>query len=225
MATFENPDAADEQAMVLGLIWRMLKGQWSIERHDFTDVALNGQNIPLGCINVPSPGFCKMVPCASSDPGYDEEILKSSVVHYYTRSNKSDGELIDSQGEKYAFRRKNGKWSLWDVPGGPNNPAYVKMADFTLKRFREEWIGQYRTFDVVLEALPWTDEFGRNYFQMGFVLGKTLRWELRCRFDDHPTGTVRQWLDVCTFIETHWSDEEKQHQLKLMDNVKKEEEG
>lgn len=208
MATFSTPEVVETWNLVLDEIWEMLKGQWAIARHDFTDVALNGQNVPINDITIPSKGFCKMIPCSSTDPHYDDEVIKSSVVHYRTRASESEGELIGSQGEKYAFRRRNGIWSLWDV-GGPHNPTYIKVADFRLKKFREELIGQYKTFEVVLDALPWSDEFGRNFFQMAFLKGKRLVWELRCRFDDHPTSTVRQWTDICTLIETAQNDVEK----------------
>lgn len=201
MTSFEALEALEIQKLVLDEIWEMLKGHWTIDRHDFTDVALNGQNIPIDYITIPSKGFCKIIPCSSSNRFYDDEILKSSVVHYHTRAGESEGDFIGSQGEKYAFRRRNGIWSLWDI-GGPHNPSYCKVADFRLKSFKEELIGQYKTFEVVLDASPWSDEYGRNFFQMAFLMGKTLVWELRCRFDDHPTRTVRQWMDICTLVES-----------------------
>lgn len=208
MAPCETPEAVKTQNSVMNEIWGMLKGQWSIARHDYTDVALNGQNIPKDDITIPSEGLCKMTPRSSTDPRYDGEVLKASVVHYRTRAGEFEGELIGSQGEKYAFRRKNGIWSLWDV-GGPHNPTCSKVTEFRLKEFREEWIGQHKTYEVVLDASPWSDDFGRNFFQMAFVKGKTLVWELRCRFDDHMTSTVRQWIDTCTLVETPRNDVEK----------------
>lgn len=201
MATFKIPEAVEERNLVLDEIWEMLKGQWTIARHDFTDVALNGQNIPIDDITVPSQGFCRVIPRSVSDFHYEDEVLRSSIVHYRSRGGESEGKLIGTQGERYAFRRRYGIWSLWDI-GGPYRSTYRKVTDFRLKMFKEEVIGQYKTFEVVLDASPWTDEFGRNFFQMAFLKGKTLVWELRCRFDDHPTGTMRQWTDVCTPIET-----------------------
>ena len=208
MATSQTPKGVEARNSVLDEIWEMLKGQWTIVRHDFTDVALNGQNIPINDITIPSNGFCKVISVSSTDPTYDDEVIKSSVVHYRTHADEAEGNFIGSQGEKYAFRRRNGIWSLWDV-GRPHKPTYQKVTDFRLKKFREELIGQQKTLEVVLDALPWSDEYGRNFFQMAFVKGKTLVWELRCRFDDHSTGTVRQWTDTCTQIETPRNDVEK----------------
>jgi hypothetical protein len=215
----------------------MLKGHWTIARHDFTDVALNGENIPLDDIKVPSDGYCKIISQSSSDPRYEAEVVKSSVVHYRrirpsnststststlpSSSTSTEESFIGSQGEKYAFRRKNGIWSLWDVGGGMQNPTCSKVADFRLKEFKEEWGdgvvvgaggGPWKVYRVILDASPWHDEYGRNFFQMGFVLmmmmgtnknknKRKLEWELRCRFDDHLTGTVRQWMDVCVKVD------------------------
>lgn len=214
----------------------MLKGQWTVARHDFTDVALNGANIPIDEITVPSHGFCRVIPRALSDRYYDDEVLKSSLVHYYRRSGGGESEgkseeeeeseekeseakseekpeddknFIGTQGERYAFRRRDGIWSLWDIGRPQQNPEYFKVADFRLREFKEELIGQFKTFEVVLDASPWNDEFGRNFFQMAFLKGRTLVWELRCRFDDRSTGTVRQWMDICTPIQMSREDLEQ----------------
>lgn len=205
MAAFARAQALETRNLVLDEIWEMLKRRWTIARHDFTDVALNGENIPIDNITIPSQGICRVIPRISTDRYYDDEVLRSSLIHYYTRG-ESEGEFIGTQGERYAFRRRNGIWSLWDI-GRPQTPGYFKITDFRLKTFKEELIGQYKTFEVVLDAPPWIDEFGRNFFQMAFLKGRTtLVWELRCRFDDHATGTVRQWMDICTPIETPRND-------------------
>lgn len=187
---------------VLDEIWEMLKGQWFVERHDFTDVALNGQSIPMEDFMIPSEGFCKMIPRSSSDPEYDAELLKTSAIRYLTRTDDaSEGELIGIQGERFAFRRKDGIWSLWDV-GGPHIIAYNKVEDFRLKRIKTFMVGSDEVLEVVLEAGPWTDNFGKNFLQMAFYKGTTtLVWELRCRFDEAITCKRRQWLDSCVRIE------------------------
>ena len=208
MAAFETPKALETRNLVMDEIWEMLKGRWTVERHDFTDVALNGENIPIDDITIPSQGLCRVIPRALSDRYYDDEVLKSSLVHYFRRGGESEGEFIGTQGERYAFRRRDGIWSLWDI-GRPHNPEYYKVADFRLKKFEEELIGQYKTFEVVLDASPWSDEFGRNFFQMAFLKGRTLVWELSCRFDDHSTGTMRHWMDICTPIQMSQKDLEK----------------
>ena len=203
-----------ETDMVLKEIWDGLKGSWNIARHDFTDVALNGTNVPLDSFVNPSKGLCKMISRSPTDPRYDAEYLKASAVHYRTRPNaveKSggsndssdsggpEGDLIGTQGEKFALRLKDGIWSLWDVGGG-YNPTCGKVTDFRLKTFREAMIAGHKTYEVVLDASSWNDEYGRNFFQMAFLKGDALIWELRCRFDDNMTHTSRQWLDTCTRV-------------------------
>lgn len=209
MVTTEIPTQVEEMDMnsVMNEIWEMLKGQWSIERHDFTDVALNGQNVPMDDFVIPSEGSCKMIPRSSSDPEYDTEYLKTSAIHYRTRTGASKGDLIGTQGERFAFRRKDGIWSLWDV-GGLHIIPYKKVADFRLKRVRKFTAGSREMLEVVLEAPSWIDEFGKNFFQMAFYKGTTLAWELRCRFDEGVTGTQRQWLDICVLNEAPRNDVE-----------------
>lgn len=208
-----------KRTLVMNEIWEMLEGRWTVARHDFTDVALNGINIPLDDIIIPSEGFCKVTAQSPTDPHYDAKLLNASVVHYRTHPDtvdkssepneankygRSESKSIGSQGEKYAFQRSNGTWSLWDVGRG-HNPTSHKVVDLRLKKFQEGKIGRYHAYEVVLDAW-WKDGFGSNFFQMNFVKGKALAWELRCRFDDDLTQTMRQWMDIYTRVEPSPSD-------------------
>jgi hypothetical protein len=223
MATPEPTVTAAEQAIILEEIWDLTRGNWKVFRHDYTDVALNGQNIPLDSIRIPAEGQFKIIPRAPTDPDYEDEVLKTSAVHYRARNtgnthggdggDGSDGNLIGTQGERYVFRRRKetGVWSIWD--SGAHCMTRGKVADFKLKNFYrgpivEDGDGKKRTYRVVLDVTTWNDEFGKNFLQMVFIYLKgiepdygSLEWELRCRFDDHLTSTTRQWEDRCTFVD------------------------
>ncbi len=143
-----------------------LPGKYRLIRDTHHTQIVRGINLLYGDLIKPSHGTSEIVFRASTDSQYEIELMQTTTItlriHY--------GQTIKIV-ERYAFRIKNGRWSLWGAYSDEGvNRVLWKLADLELCEVETPKRGGPTEADAVQKAVlkggSWKDGWGINAMVM-----------------------------------------------------------